>query len=111
MNLPQLITSLAVLAVTIITGIISFFLKRTISAVDSCASEIKDMKKEYATKEELDAFRGDIKDEIRSISSDIRDIKDNYLKKDDFIRPMAELNARMERIYNYLLDNGGKHNG
>ena len=111
MNLPQLITSLAVLAVTIITGIIGFFLKRTISAVDSCASEIKDMKKEYATKEELDAFRGDIKDEIRKISNDIGDIKDNYLKKDDFIRPMSEINARLERIYNYLLDNGGKRNG
>lgn len=112
MNIPQLITSLAVLAVTIITGIIGFFLKRTISAVDSCTFEIKDMKKEYATKEELDAFRGDIKDEIRKISSNIDDIKDNYIKKDDFVRSMSDTNIRLERIYNFLLDmNGGHRNG
>ena len=112
MNLPELITSLAVLAVTIIVGIIGFFLKRTISAVDSCVSEIKDIKKDYATKEELDTFRGDIKDEIRKISSNIDDIKDNYIKKDDFVRSMSDTNTRLERIYNFLLDmNGGHRNG
>lgn len=112
MNLPQLITSLAVLAVTIIVGIIGYFLKRTISAVDSCATEIKDMKKEYATKEELDSFRTDIRDEIRKISDNIDDIKDNYIRKDDFVRSMSDTNTRLERIYNFLLDmNGGKRNG
>ena len=108
----SLITSLAVLAVTIITGIIGFFLKRTISAVDSCASEIKEIKKEYATKTELNDFRDDIRDEIRKISSNIDDIKDNYIKKEDFVRSMSDTNTRLERIYNFLLDiNGGRRNG
>lgn len=112
MNLPQLITSLAVLAVTVIVGIIGYFLRRTISAVDTCASEIKDMKKEYATKAELDAFREDIKDDIRKISDNVDDIKDNYIKKDDFVRSLADTNGRLERIYNFLLDmNGGNRNG
>lgn len=112
MELPQLVTSLAVLAVTIITGIIGFFLKRTITAVDDCASEIKNMKRDYATKEELDTFRSDFKDEIRKISSNIDDIKDNYIRKDDFVRSMSDTNTRLERIYNFLLDmNGGHRNG
>lgn len=112
MNLPQLITSLAGLAVTVIVGIIGFFLKRTINAVDNCACEIKDIQKEYATKEELNDFRTGIKDEIRKISDNIDDIKDNYIRKDDFVRSMADTNTRLERIYNFLLDiNGGKRNG
>lgn len=112
MNLPQLITSLAVLALTVIVSIIGYFLKHTFSAVDDCASEIKNMKRDYATKEELDTFRGDIKDEIRKISSNIDDIKDNYIKKEDFVRSMSDTNTRLERIYNFLLDmNGGHRNG
>lgn len=109
MNLPQLITSLAVLAVTIIVGIIGFFLKRTISAVDDCASEIKNMKRDYATKEELDTFRGDIKDEIRKISSNIDDIKDNYIRKDDFVRSMADMNGQLNRILDYLMKEGHRN--
>lgn len=109
MNLPQLITSLAVLAVTIITGIIGYFLKRTIGAVDDCVSEIKNMKRDYATKEELDTFRGDIKDEIRKISSNIDDIKDNYIRKEDFVRSMADMNGQLNRILDYLMKEGRRN--
>lgn len=109
MNLPQLVTSLVLLALTVVVGIIGFFLRRTFSAVDDCASEIKNMKRDYATKEELDAFRGDIKDEIRKISSNIDDIKDNYIRKEDFVRSMADMNGQLNRILDYLMKEGRRN--
>lgn len=102
MNWPDLIYSGAM---TIVVGIIGFFVKRTIGQVDNNTSEIEKIKKDYATKD-------DFKDEIRKISNNIDDIKDNYIKKDDFVRSIADTNSRLERIYTYLLEmNGGKRNG
>jgi len=108
MNYTQIITSLIMLAITIVVGIIGFFLRRTIGEVDRNTSDIEEIKNNYVKKEELNAFR----DDLRRLSENVDDIKDNYIKKDDFVRAMADTNNRLERIYAFLLDiNGGKRNG
>jgi cell division protein FtsB len=112
MNISHLILGLIGIAATIITGALGFFLRRTIGEVDTAKNDIKEIKEKYATKEELDVFRGDLKDEIKKLSDGIDNIKDNYIKKDDFVRAIADTNNRVEKIYNFLLDmNGGKRNG
>ena len=108
----QLIGSLELLAVTVVVSIIGFFLKRTINTVDSVVSEVKDIKRDYVPRKDLENLRDSLQSEIQKISNNVDDIKDNYIKKDDFIRSISDTNTRLERIYNFLLDmNGGHRNG
>lgn len=108
MNYAEIITALLMLAITIVVGIIGFFLRRTIGEVDKNTSDIEEIKNNYVKKEELNAFRED----LRRLSENVDDIKDNYIKKDDFVRAMADTNSRLQKIYDFLLDiNGGRRNG
>lgn len=112
MNWTQLITSLLVLAITIVVSIIAYFLKRTISEVDLCAAEIKDIKRGYATIEKVDELRDDLKEKISEMSHNVDDIKDNYIKKDEFLRSIADVQRSQERMLNMLFDlTGGHRNG
>jgi cell division protein FtsB len=112
LQVVAIILTIVIFVLTIIIGIIGFFLRRTIGEVDKNSDDIKTIKKDYVTRDELKTFKDDLKDDVKRLSDNIDDIKDNYIKKDDFVRSIADTNSRLERIYNFLLGmNGGKCNG
>lgn len=113
--IPTIITTVAGLAI----GIISFFLKRTISQVDRL-----DICK--ASKDEMDTLDKRVDGVVKSIG----DIKTNFLTKedffreqektdrkldnikDDFLRQQANTDRKLDKIMEILLDiKGGGNNG
>ncbi|MFT9055547.1 MAG: hypothetical protein ABF449_02820 [Ethanoligenens sp.] len=110
--MTNLINALPNVVLTVMLGIIGYFLKRTINLVDKHETEISDIKDTYATKSEISCLQSDLKSEIGKLAAGIDSLKDNYIRKDDFVREIADLNRRQDRVYDILLEmKGEKANG
>lgn len=86
-----------------------YFLKRTMNTVDSHDTKIQHIEKTYVEKNELDKVRDELRDETKKLASDIEDIKENCLRKDDFIRSMTSLENKLDRLNDYIME--GRRNG
>lgn len=84
-------------AVTVVIGIISYFLKRTMSQVDRHEIQLS----ESVSRKKLEKT-------TTRIETDIQAIKKEYLTKEDFIREMAQVTTKLDRIYDILLDQAKK---
>ena len=73
---------------TLLIGIIGFFLTRTFKELDNKVS----------TK----AFE-DAQKDIEKNNEDIRRIKDNYLTKDDYFREQAKVDKKLDSIMDILM--------
>lgn len=92
------ITSAIILGITTIVGIIGYFLKQTMARVAANEKDVKDIKVSY---EPAKAHEKDIKDinqKLESINKDVKGFKDTYLEKEEFIRSMAEINRKFDRM-------------
>lgn len=110
----EIIISVISAGVSILIGIIAYFLKRTMSQGDknsadiqclreSCVNkedfrelkeDISDLNDKYATKEEV----REIKDGMKKITSDIEYVKEKTVGKDDFIRTMTRLENKVDQL-------------
>jgi hypothetical protein len=93
-------------AVTLVIGIIGYFLKRTMSTVDTHGKDINDGKLTFATKEELKDLKAEMRGETKSLMEDVAEIKENYLTKDDYYRAQIETNHKLDRIYEHMIKGG-----
>lgn len=88
---------------TIGMGAITFFLKRSFDRLDSRASkqEVNELKdkiesadEKYASKSELN----ELKKSIEKIENNIDFLKDNTVRRDDFIRTMTHLEVKIDDL-------------
>lgn len=84
-------------AVTVVIGIIGYFLKRTMSQVDRHEVKLQEC-----------VSRRELEKSTTRIEEDIQAIKKEYLTKEDFIREMAQVTTKLDRIYDILLDQAKK---
>ena len=98
-----------------ITGVLGFFLRRTINELDKKASvcelarvektseeqrlDIKSLNDKYATKAELT----EIKQSMSKMQDDIQYVRDNAIKKEDFYRSMADLQESVKNINDFIM--------
>lgn len=111
-------------AITLGIGVISYFLKRTMSQVDKVVSELQAVERNGATKADLKLETEDLKQEIKQIREDytprrthekdfdecrkdIKDIRANYLTKDDFIREINKMDRKLDQIITIVLNEKG----
>ena len=105
--------------VTVAVGIISYFLKRTMSKQDRHEEDINHIKLTYVTRDQLKEFKEETNNGINKLQKDIEDIKENTLKKADFLRQQANTERMIERlekntdkkldnIYDVVLKIGGR---
>ena len=94
--MDELMTKIYSFILTAALGIIGFFLKRTIDQVDKKAS-----------KEEMNLFREEIKEQNDKHSKNIECIKETYITKDDFYREQAKTERQLSRIIDILLEMKG----
>lgn len=73
---------------TLLIGIITFFLTRTFKELDGKSS-----------KSDLEIAKKDIEDN----TADIRKIKDNYLTKEDYFREQAKVDKKLDSIMDILI--------
>lgn len=91
------------------TGVVGYFLKRTMDKVDGHDKDINQIKQTYVTKDEFKDQRLEFRTELAKISDTVDDIKENGLSKTDFYRSQADTNESIKRIYDLLIKyNGGR---
>lgn len=111
-------------AVSLAIGTITYFLKRTMSAVDKNGADIHGIQLTYVTKQELKTCKADLEQDtddikasltarVEELESSVDNIRDKYLTKDDFYRTQANTDKKLDKMYDLLLQmsKGGKGNG
>ncbi len=104
---------------SIIIGVVSFFLKRTMTDIDRHGIAISDIQKNYVKREELDdrekEIRNDIKQEtsavvtaIQDLAKEIKGVQVNYISKDDFFKENVRIEKKIDRIMDLILEDRGK---
>jgi antirestriction protein len=93
----EVFTTIIQLALTGGIGIVTFFLKRTMTELDECKKDIAEIKSGYATNQKLDECR-----------RDIAQIKEDYITKEDFFREQTENRRKLDKIMDILLEIKGE---
>lgn len=105
------------------SGIIGYFLKQTMTKVESHDKDINVIKQTYVTDDQMKAVKAELEadtkivkeelsDDIRQITLDVADIKENFLKQQDFYRVQANTDKKLDKMYDLLLKlSGGVGNG
>ncbi len=88
-------------AVTVVIGIIGYFLKRTMNRSDQNEIAIRELRDDlltlsdrYATKEEI----REIKESMGKLSENIDYIKEHTTRNDDFVRTMTRLETKIDKL-------------
>ncbi len=98
-NIVQaVVISVICLVITTLVGIIGYFLKQTMARVDANEKDVADIRENYepakAHEKDAEAFNKKLDD----IEKEVKSFKDTYLEKEDFIRNMAEINHKFDRM-------------
>lgn len=93
MSSHEIFTMFFQLALTGGIGVITYFLKRTISDIDKCKTDIDKIKDNYVAK-----------DEVNRLKRDVMDVKQNYLTKDDFYREQNKTDKKLDKIMDILME-------
>lgn len=93
-------------------GIITYFLKRTMSKQDRHEEDINHIKLTYVTKDELKELKQETSSALEKLQTDVEEIKDKSLTKADFYRLQSNTDSKIDKIYDLLLklNNGGGRN-
>ena len=70
---------------------------------------ISHIEKTYVEESKLDTVRTELWNETKKQASDIEYIKENCLRKDDFLRQMMRLESMVTDINKYLREGSGKN--
>lgn len=101
-------------------GVISYFLKRTMSQVDKLSEEIRNLTASMVNRTDLKENTHELKTDIRKIredytpksthekdfdecKKDIKEIRDNYLIKDDFIREINKMDRKLDKVLEIIM--------
>lgn len=98
-------------AATIVVGVISYFLKRTMSKQDENERDIKHIQLTYVTKEEFKDFKDETSGGINKLQKDVESIKDNTLTKADFYRLQSATDKKLDKLYELMIEIKGDKNG
>lgn len=107
-------------AITLGIGVITYFLKRTMSQVDRQAGDIRQLNGAAATRHEMEKATDRLEKDIRQIRddytpvkihqkdfdecrNDIKQIKAEYLTKDDFIREMNKMDRKLDQMLELMM--------
>lgn len=89
---------------TIAIGIISYFLKRTMSKQDKHEEDINHIKLTYVTKEQFKEFKDETASGIAKLQKDVEEIKENTLGKADYYRLQTKTDDKIDKIYDILME-------
>lgn len=108
-------------AITLGIGVITYFLKRTMTQVDNQGAKIQELINQMSTKADQKEQTEKLEKEIRQIRddytpkemhqkdfdecrNDIKEIRSTYLTKDDFIREMNKMDRKLDQMLELMLN-------
>ena len=89
---------------SLLMGVVGYFLKRTMSRTDEHEKSIQHIKLTYVEKT-------DFEKQTKKLTDDVSDIKENFLTKEDFYRSQANVDKKLDKIYDLILAMKGNSNG
>lgn len=95
--------------VGIVSGIIGYFLKKTMDKVDTHDKDINVIKQTYVSKDEMTTVKAELEGDTKAVktelsqdivqlTADVADIKENFLKQQDFYRSQAATDKKLDRM-------------
>ena len=88
-------------------GVIGFFLKRTMTRLDTTEKDVQTIKENYVKENDHKESLQKIDEDIKEVKKDIRIINDKFLTKDDFFREQRKTEKQLEKIMSILLKSEG----
>ena len=88
-------------------GVIGFFLKRTMTRLDTTEKDVQTIKENYVKENDHKESLQKIDEDIKEVKKDIRIINDKFLTKDDFYREQRKTEKKIEKIISILLKSEG----
>lgn len=88
-------------------GVIGFFLKRTMTRLDTTEKDVQTIKENYVKENDHKESLQKIDEDIKEVKKDIRIINDKFLTKDDFFREQRKTEKQLEKIVSILLKSEG----
>ncbi|MBQ6894863.1 MAG: hypothetical protein IJN40_05165 [Clostridia bacterium] len=92
------ITSVICLGITTLVGVIGYFLKQTMGRMAAAEKEIKEIRQTYEPVKSHEKDMEKINEKLESIDLEVKGFKNVFLEKEDFIRSMAEINHKFDRM-------------
>ncbi|MEG0020544.1 MAG: hypothetical protein RR846_08835 [Oscillospiraceae bacterium] len=90
---------------TVLMGIVGYFLKSTMSRTEEHGKDIQRIKQTYVEKKDFET-------RTEKLTQDVSDIKENFLTKEDFYRSQSNVDKKLDKMYDLLLElKGAPHNG
>ncbi|MGN0601280.1 MAG: hypothetical protein ACI4I7_01070 [Oscillospiraceae bacterium] len=93
MSSQEIVSMVFQFALTGGIGVITYFLKRTISDIDTCNHDIDKIKDNYVTRAE-----------VNGLKDDVMQVKQNYLTKEDFYREQNKTDKKLDKIMDILME-------
>ena len=120
---------LITLVVTVIIGLVGYLFGRTVFAqFDKHGADIKEVRESYTTRErhdgdldklrkkhdtdmerlrcEMKEMRTEMRTEIRSMSEDVKEIKENCIRREEFLQSQLKLESKMDKLMEFLMKGG-----
>lgn len=88
-------------------GVIGFFLKRTMTRLDTTEKDVQTIKENYVKENDHKESLQKIDEDIKEVKKDIRIINDKFLTKEDFFREQRKTEKQLEKIISILLKSEG----
>lgn len=98
------------LGISAVTGVIGYFLKRTISKQDEHEKDINHIKLTYVNKEELKEVKNDVNKGLDKLQQDVDSIKSNTLTRKEFMQSQNKLENKIDKMYDLLISGKEKNN-
>lgn len=109
---------LVTIIVTVVVGVIGFLFGRSVfKALDENRADIKEVRENYTPRsshqKDLEAVRRDMKEmrtemrtEMRQMSEDVKDIKENGVRREEYLRSQLKLENKLDRLMELMMKGG-----
>lgn len=96
---------------TALLGIVGALVSRSIFLqLDKNSADIKEVRENYTTRtshqKDLEAMRRDMKEmrtEMRQMSEDVKDIKENGVRREEYLRSQLKLENKLDRLMELMM--------
>lgn len=110
---------LITIILTALLGCIGALVSRSIfKSLDEHSSDIKEVRENYtprtdhqkdleAVRREMKEMRTEMRTEIRQMSDDVKDIKENCIRREEFVSHQLKLENKLDRLMEFMMKQGG----
>ena len=105
--------------VTTVVGLVGFLFGRSVfRQLDENRADIKEVRENYtprtdhqkdveALRREMKEMRTEMRTEIRQMSDDVKDIKENCIRREEFVSHQLKLENKLDRLMEFMMKQGG----